>query len=129
MYPVPVLNRNFDDGSNQPPNAYVEELLNPNFRYSRRFFLFNNLSGKKEGSSELEKIWYARKIILTTKITEGQPDKIYPPILTIEYGDRSPKNFIDPSEVDDDAYATVDDDDVKCVDDEALDQNFHCRPL
>jgi len=97
MYPVAVLNRNYvgRGGDSDRPNEYEETQTNPDYAYTRRFYLFDNLSTKGI-------IKYATKIILRTQIQEDKTDKIYPPTLTIEYGEKKPSEFSDAIAVDDD---------------------------
>lgn len=86
LYPVPVLNRNFVEGGDSLPNRnqfFGDELDD---RYTRRFFLLDNMSGKEDGG--LKVIRYASKITLQTTIQSHTPGKIYPPKLIIEYDER-----------------------------------------
>ena len=92
LYPVPVLHRNFVDGSDFPNlnNYMVDE---GDDEYTRRFFLFDNMSGR--GNNGLEVIRYAKRIVLRTSITTQDTSKIHPPILTIEYYERKPSAYAD----------------------------------
>ena len=92
LYPVPVLMRNLrEDG--QTPNLNFRKTQEVDDIFTRRFFLFDNLSGKKDGNLEI--LRYAKSIVLQNTIQPENPNKIYPPTLTIEYVERRPSAWTD----------------------------------
>ncbi|KAL7548806.1 hypothetical protein ACHAWF_012064 [Thalassiosira exigua] len=82
LYPVPVLNRNLIRDSKFPNvNNVIEDDLDD--VYTRRFFLFDNQSGRT--SSGIEAIRYAKKIVLHITTQSEDPTRLVPPILIIDY--------------------------------------------
>lgn len=83
LYPIPVLNRNFTQGLSSPNmNRFKEDTFDD--RYTRRFFLFDNVSGWSAMNGH-EILRCAKTIVLQTTMQNEDPSKIYPPRLIIEY--------------------------------------------
>jgi len=87
LYPVPVLIRNLRKDAAKP-NENFEPLEEVNDIFVRRFFLHDNMSGKKDGSLSI--LRYAKTIVMQVMITPEDPSRIFAPILTIEYVERRP---------------------------------------
>eukprot|EP00814_Leptocylindrus_danicus_P000666 CAMPEP_0116009804 /NCGR_PEP_ID=MMETSP0321-20121206/3640_1 /TAXON_ID=163516 /ORGANISM="Leptocylindrus danicus var. danicus, Strain B650" /LENGTH=938 /DNA_ID=CAMNT_0003478815 /DNA_START=538 /DNA_END=3354 /DNA_ORIENTATION=- len=85
IFPVPVLHRNlvFNNGF---PNNNKSRRDEKNDKYTRRFFLFDNMSGRS--ASGLEVIRYAKSITIKTSIRNDDPKKIYPPQIIIDYNEK-----------------------------------------
>ncbi|KAL9181414.1 hypothetical protein ACHAXT_010219 [Thalassiosira profunda] len=82
LYPVPVLNRNLaSDGKFPNVNQRLDDELDD--IYTRRFFLFDNLSGRT--TAGVEAVRYATKIVLRVPTRSENPDQLYPPQLVVEY--------------------------------------------
>ncbi|GMI00340.1 hypothetical protein TrST_g3137 [Triparma strigata] len=95
LYPVPVLMRNLkEDGVT--PNMNFDPAEEVDDIFTRRFFLFDNMSGRSSGS--LEVLRYAKKVVLTNSIQPEDPSKIFPPTLTIDYVERKPATWTDRAE-------------------------------
>ncbi|KAL3827608.1 hypothetical protein ACHAXA_002105 [Cyclostephanos tholiformis] len=82
LYPIPVLNRNLVKNSrfpniNQRPGDDIDDV------YTRRFFLFDNESGRTSSGTAV--LRFAKKIVLKIQIQSEKTTRLYPPILTIEY--------------------------------------------
>ena len=85
LYPIPVLNRNFIQGLTTPNmNRIKEDSVDD--RYTRRFFLFDNVSGRSAMNGH-EILRYAKNMVLQTTIQNEDPSKIHPPRLIIEYAE------------------------------------------
>ena len=82
LYPVPVLNRNLVR-NNKFPN--INQRLGDDIDdvYTRRFFLFDNVSGRTSSGTEV--VVYAKNIALQIQVQSEKPTRLYPPRLTIEY--------------------------------------------
>eukprot|EP00588_Corethron_pennatum_P036746 CAMPEP_0194348850 /NCGR_PEP_ID=MMETSP0171-20130528/106761_1 /TAXON_ID=218684 /ORGANISM="Corethron pennatum, Strain L29A3" /LENGTH=489 /DNA_ID=CAMNT_0039116233 /DNA_START=1488 /DNA_END=2953 /DNA_ORIENTATION=- len=80
--PIAIDNRQNDDGTGDDRDAYV-----------RRFFLFDNVSGRT--TNGLEIIRYAKFIELKVGMRTDAPDQIYPPRLVIRYAERPTAPWID----------------------------------
>ncbi|CAM9300593.1 unnamed protein product [Hapterophycus canaliculatus] len=112
LHPIAVLNVNFDDGGSNP-NLNISPLDELDDVFTRRFFFFDGVSGITDASSTTssfsseigtegtdsggaggsfvpEVIRYASSMRLTFKIRDGEPEKIYPPILEITYAEVKP---------------------------------------
>jgi len=92
LYPVPVLIRNLREGS-QRPNANFAKKEEVDDTFARRFFLFDNQSGRENG--ELKAIRYAKTIILQNTIQDIDPSKLFPPTLMIEYVERQASTWVE----------------------------------
>ena len=92
-YPVPVHNLNY---------LKSNVLVNQNSRkdqelddvYTRRFFLFDAISGVKTKGEPPEFIRYAKSIKVRTTTLPSSPNKIYPPMVEIEYAERPTVGFV-----------------------------------
>ena len=82
LYPVPVLNRNLVR-DNKFPNINQQFGDDIDDQYTRRFFLFDNQSGRT--TSGIEAIRYAKKIVLQIQTQRENHNQIYTPQLIIEY--------------------------------------------
>ena len=72
LYPIPVLNRNFIQGLSSPNmNRFKEDTFDD--RCTRRFFLFDNVSGRSAMNGH-EILRYAKTIVLQTTIQNEDPD-------------------------------------------------------
>lgn len=83
LFPVPVLNRNVLI-DNKFPNANPQPGNDADDVYTRRFFLFDNESGRTL-SGGTEAIRYATRITMQIQIQSEKTSRLYPPRLTIEY--------------------------------------------
>ena len=82
LFPVPVLHRNFVL-NNRFPNSNKSVRDEEDDTYARRFFLFDNMSGRS--ASGLEVIRYATSITIHSSIRNDDPKQIYPPQIIIDY--------------------------------------------
>ncbi|KAL7535263.1 hypothetical protein ACHAXR_010500 [Thalassiosira sp. AJA248-18] len=82
LYPVPVFNRNLVRDNKFPNvNQQLDDDLDDT--YTRRFFLFDNQSGRT--SAGLDAMRYAKKVVLQIPTQSENPSKLYPPKLILEY--------------------------------------------
>ena len=84
LYPVPVMLTSYTHG-NAFPNVNKSPLDESDDKYVRRFFLFDNMSGRTQVG--VQYIRFVSKIVLQTTIQEASSSKIYPPILMIHYAE------------------------------------------
>mmetsp|Transcript_22163 Transcript_22163/g.41859 ORF Transcript_22163/g.41859 Transcript_22163/m.41859 type:complete len:755 (-) Transcript_22163:2004-4268(-) len=82
LYPVPVLNRNLVK-ENKFPNANMQLGDDLDDIYTRRFFIFDNQSGRTPSGTEA--VRFAKKIILQIQTQSENPSQLYPPRLIVEY--------------------------------------------
>eukprot|EP00743_Colponemidia_sp_Colp-15_P005392 GILK01005794.1.p1 GENE.GILK01005794.1~~GILK01005794.1.p1 ORF type:complete len:1050 (-),score=117.21 GILK01005794.1:142-2940(-) len=90
LVPVPILITNYRDASGTQVST----------QYVRRFFLWDNVSGKSASGAYLAKtvasvIRYAKKVKFTFTSQSGAASKIYPPVVTISYAEVSTSSFAD----------------------------------
>lgn len=87
LYPVPVRIRNIvDNGLFPNENEFLAQAADDAF--TRRFFLYDQISSRETVSGEAQVVRYAKEIKLTVKVREDFPDKILPPLLEIVYNER-----------------------------------------
>lgn len=87
--PIPILNENI-----RKDKSAINTGSQSNWQLTKRFFLFDNLSGKQSVSSFSSVVRYAEKIQLRLKKRDGSIDGlIYPPLIIISYGEVSFENF------------------------------------
>lgn len=97
---VPVMIRNFYDSNGNTPNS-VDQTNDNLWRLTRRFFMYDTLSGV-EGTDNFEAgvistvVRYPLSITLSIKLDPDNDEMIYPPLLIIEYRERS-KTIIEQS--------------------------------
>lgn len=90
MIDVPVLFRDYRDQNNDSPNTGSSS---GDWRLTRRFFLYDNVSGK-EGTfayindEETTVLRYARDIRLQVELMKDEDHRIYIPLLIFEYRSR-----------------------------------------
>lgn len=98
IYPCPVKQINYRE-DDRFPNKDIdnEELASDTARLTlqRRFFLVDNVSGKKTGKGAPTYVAYAKKITLRVTIREDSDENIYPPTLVIEYAEREVSRLAD----------------------------------
>jgi hypothetical protein len=86
---VPILNKNyFDKDGNQPNKGNI---MNDKWVLSRRFMMFDTISGMKEVNSYLsetgtpEYIRWADSINIKVEMNLASPEQIFRPYVSIEY--------------------------------------------
>ncbi|XP_042225116.1 meckelin-like [Homarus americanus] len=90
IYAIPVLNENYKESGSS-----VNQQSQKKWQLTRRFFLFDNLSGKeslslntKDKENRARVVRYARNIQIIVRLREGEGDGlIYPPVIKINYGE------------------------------------------
>ncbi|XP_071524785.1 meckelin [Panulirus ornatus] len=90
IYAVPVLDRNYREAG-----SLVNQQSHKKWQLTRRFFLFDNLSGRESLSLNLndkEKrarvVRYAQSVEIIIQLREGEGDGlIYPPLIKITYAE------------------------------------------
>ncbi|XP_045605694.1 meckelin [Procambarus clarkii] len=90
IYAIPVLNRNYKEGG-----SHVNQQDQKRWQLTRRFFLFDNISGKESLSpNTMDKkrrarvVRYPQSIEIIVQLREGEGDGlIYPPLIKITYGE------------------------------------------
>ena len=91
---VPVLVKNMQDKNGNKPNADSSAEQESNWRLTRRFFLLDTKSGV-EGTDNFIKgesstvVRYAKQMTIRIKLDPNNPEMIYPPLLIIDYRERS----------------------------------------
>ena len=88
LYPIPVRNRNYRQKGSLYPNQNGNTNDEEDDKFTRRFFLYDQISSKTTANGEAAVIRYAKSIVLTTTVQQIQVDKIYPPVLDIQYEER-----------------------------------------
>eukprot|EP01017_Pseudomicrothorax_dubius_P046148 TRINITY_DN8091_c0_g2_i7.p1 TRINITY_DN8091_c0_g2~~TRINITY_DN8091_c0_g2_i7.p1 ORF type:complete len:792 (+),score=112.76 TRINITY_DN8091_c0_g2_i7:56-2431(+) len=85
LVPVPVVVSGFVDESDQSPNRGIDS---DKWRFTRRFFLVDNLSARTSDQQTPLLIRYAASVRLTFILSESSSEKIYVPYLSIEHRSR-----------------------------------------
>lgn len=96
LYPVPLIVENFRDSAGDAPNDagkedsywYGVDDLSVTGVLTRRFFLFDNLSGRKDSytaSPTVVRVLSRAGVHLHIRNEDGYPSKILPPTLAIKY--------------------------------------------
>ncbi len=91
---VPVLVKNLQDKNGNKPNSDSSAGQESNWRLTRRFFLLDTKSGV-EGTDNFVKgesstvIRYAKEMTLRIRLDPNNPEMILPPLLIIDYRERS----------------------------------------
>ncbi len=75
---VPVRIKNYDGSTNKD-----------DYKYVRRFFLYDNICKDQASDSKYRYIRWAYKMELRIELKKGSQEEIYVPTLTIEYRERS----------------------------------------
>lgn len=91
---VPVLVKNLQDKNGNKPNSDSSAGQESNWRLTRRFFLLDTKSGvegtdnfvKRESSTVIR---YAKEMTLRIRLDPNNPEMILPPLLIIDYRERS----------------------------------------
>ena len=92
-FPVPVKNLNYVK-NNLRVNENKNEEEEIDDIYTRRFFLVDAISGIKTKGAAPEYIRYARSIKIRVNTLKETPNKIYPPMVQIEYAERPTIAFV-----------------------------------
>ncbi len=86
LYPLYVLNLNVDENSAVQPDPMDKENRG-NWRMTRRFFLVDNVAGKDDWDTMASVVRYPELMQLNVELRTSKDGKIYPPYLTIKYGE------------------------------------------
>ena len=95
---IPVLIRNFYDSNGAQPND-ASQTDETKWRLVRRFFMFDSISGV-EGTANYDAgvvssvIRYPLTVTLQINLDPNNPEMIYPPLLIIEYRERSTTTIV-----------------------------------
>jgi len=95
LFPVPVRNKNYVRANGQLPNLNEDIEDEIDDVYTRRFFLYDVISGvasdpivdEDTGAYQPTVVRFAKNIKLKIRIQEDATTKIYPPVLYIQYQD------------------------------------------
>nr|XP_053641598.1 meckelin-like [Cherax quadricarinatus] len=96
IYAIPVLNRNYKED-----DSLVNRQDQKKWQLTRRFFLFDNISGKeslspntKDKKKRARVVRYAQSIEIIVQLREGEGDGlIYPPLIKITYGEIGDEDY------------------------------------
>lgn len=83
LRPVPILELNYFDSSNNPVNRGTDETK---FVFTRRFFLRDTWSSCNSNETDSPVIQFAKSLELIIKLKNYNHSSIYPPYLEINYG-------------------------------------------
>jgi len=87
LYPVPVQIFLEDKRIQKPKDLWPQ-----NYQLYRRFFMYDNLVGKKANSEKPEVVRIAETIRLTVSLRDKTQERVNPPILSIRYTSRKLKD-------------------------------------
>ncbi|KRX87863.1 Meckelin [Trichinella pseudospiralis] len=87
LYPVPVLNLNYEEESGYPNKLCTQKLTNAPWLWhlNRRIWLIDMSSTKESSDIENRIVRYAKRISIQTTVQLYSDGKIAPPLITIEY--------------------------------------------
>eukprot|EP00936_MAST-01D_sp_MAST-1D-sp1_P000559 g559.t1 len=93
LTPVYVRNANYRNQAGRLVNQNKKKEDELDDQFSRRFFLFDGITGIKSGTDTPQYLRYASSISLRIETLATSPNNIHAPILNIEYKERSVAEF------------------------------------